>query len=517
MSYLIVPQHKIVLVADPKRVCGFLPTARPVSVGGRELAAVPFKLGEVVKLREHGIEVPSPIGYDYPFNGKYPPMSHQKDTAGFASLHPRGYVLNEMGTMKTLSLLWAADYLMRERIIRRALIVSPLSTLQRVWGDEIFFNFPDRTFAVLHGAASRRLKLLAQQHDFYIVNFEGIEVIQKAVLARKDIGLIIIDELALGYRNSQNDRYKAMKEMIQSYHWVWGATGSPTPHAPTDAWAQCRLITPDTVPQYYSHFRNQTMTKVSNFRWEERKEAREIVFQAMRPAIRYRRDQCVELPPVVTQTREVDLTAEQKKLYKEMAEKLRLEYQQRKITAANAGVVALRLLQIAAGVVYDVNGQHVELDCAKRVSVVKEVVEAAESKVIVFAAFTGVVHMLRRELAKHWPTEMVYGDVSPRARDEIFSAFQRTDTPRVLVADPGTMSHGLTLTEASTIIWYGPPKSNETYRQANARITRSGQVFQANIVNVLSTPLERRRYRLFDSQESFQDAVLDMIERGEEL
>lgn len=517
MSYLLLPDHRIVLVSDPKRVCGFLPTARPLNYKGRELAAVPFRLGEVAALRQHGVEVPSPIGYTYNYPGRFPALHHQKDTAGFATLHPRGYVLNEMGTMKTLSLLWAADYLMRERIIRRALIVSPLSTLNRVWGDEIFFNFPDRTFAVLHGAANRRLKLLAQHHDFYIVNFEGVDIIRKAALARKDIGLIIIDELALGYRNARPDRYKAMEELIQPWHWVWGATGAPMPHSATDAWAQCRLITPHTVPKYFSHFRNMVQTKLSAFKWKDREEAKQIVYNAMQPAIRYRRDQCVDLPPTVIQTREADLTTEQRKLYKEMADKLRLEFAQGKVTAANAGVLALRLLQIAAGVVYDVNGQHIMLDCSRRLETVKEIIESAESKIIVFASFTGVVHMLHRELSKLWPTAMVYGGVSQNARSEIFAAFQRTATPRILVADPGTMSHGLTLTEANTMIWYGPPRSNDIYRQGNARITRSGQRFQANIVNIVSTRLESKRYKLFDSQESFQDTVLQMVERGEEL
>ena len=517
MSYLLLPEQRVVLLPDPKRVCGFLSTARPITYRGKELAAVPFRLGEVAKLREHGLSVPSPIGYNYQYPGRFPALSHQKDTAGFATLHPRGYVLNEMGTMKTLSLLWAADYLMREGVVHRALIVSPLSTLTRVWADEIFFNFPERTFAVLHGAADRRVKLLAQRHDFYIVNFEGVDIIRKSVIARKDIDLIIIDELALGYRSARSDRYKAMAELIQPYHWVWGATGSPTPHAPTDAWSQCRLITPHTVPKYFSHFRNMVQTKVSAFKWEDRKEAKQIVYAAMQPAIRYRRDQCVDLPPTVIQTREAELTTEQRKLYKEMADKLRLEFAQGKVTAANAGVLALRLLQIAAGVVYDVNGQHISLDCTRRVELTKEIIESSESKVIVFTSFTGVVHMLYKALERLWPTAMIYGDISLRARDETFAAFQRTPTPRILVADPGTMSHGLTLTEASTIIWYGPPRSNDIYRQANARITRSGQRFQANIVNIVSTRLEARRYKQFDSQESFQDAVLQMIERGEEL
>ncbi len=517
MSYLLLPEQKVVLLSDPTKVCSVISSARPLTYQGRELAAVPFGLGEVHLLRQMGHKVPSPIGYEYPFTGRWPSLVHQRETAGFLTLNPRAYCLNEMGTMKTLSILWAADYLMTRRTIRRVVIVSPLSTLDRVWGDEIFTNFPGRTFAVLHGSADRRLKLLAQPHDFYIVNYEGIEVIEKALGKRKDIDLFIIDELALGYRNSQPNRYKAMARVLKPHHWCWGATGTPRPHAPTDAWAQCRLITPQTVPQYFSTFRNETMVKKTQFKWEERKEATSIVYHAMRPAIRFTRAQCLDLPPMVIQTQEAPLSPDQKRYYKEMVNLLRIEVQEGKVTAVNDGVKALRLLQIASGVVYDTAGRHLEIDCKPRVNLVKELIEAAGSKVIVFASFTGTVHMLFRELSKHWSCAMIYGGISKRQRDETFAAFQQTPDPQILVADPGTMSHGLTLTEASTEIWYGPPRSNDVYRQANMRIARPGQKMQANIINIVGTPLERKRYRAYENQEDCQGQLLDMIVRGEEL
>ena len=517
MSYLLLPDKKVVLLSDPAKVCSLVPSARPLNYQGRELAAVPFGLGEVHLLRSAGYNVPSPIGYEYPFAGRWPSLSHQRETAAFTTLHPRGYVLNEMGTMKTLSILWAADYLMRKGVIRRALIVSPLSTLERVWGDEIFTNFTDRTFAVLHGSARRRLKLLAQPHDFYIVNYDGIEIIEAALEKRSDIGLFILDELALGYRNATPARYKTMARVIKPHHWVWGLTGTPTPHAPTDAWAQCRLITPATVPKYFSTWRNETMVQVKAFKWEPRPEATQLVYRAMRPAIRFTRDECLELPPTVTQTQTAPLSTEQKRYYAEMVEKLRIEVQEGKVTAANAGVKAIRLLQIASGVVYDVDGRHLEIDCKPRVQLTMDMIEEASAKVIVFASFTGTVHMLHRELSKHWSCAMIYGQISARQRDETFAAFQKTPEPRIIVADPGTMSHGLTLTEAATIIWYGPPKSNDVYRQANGRISRPGQKHQALIANIVSTPLERARYRDYEKQQDNQGLLLDMIQRGEEL
>ena len=109
----------------------------------------------------------------------------------------------------------------------------------------------------------------------------------------------------------------------------WAMTGTPTPNNPTDAWAQCRLVAPDNVPPYVGRFKNQVMKQVTQFQWLPRPEATDIVRRVMQPSVRFTRDECLDLPPVMFETRSVQLTTEQNKAYKDMAVKLRTERRRR--------------------------------------------------------------------------------------------------------------------------------------------------------------------------------------------
>jgi superfamily II DNA or RNA helicase len=123
---------------NPNRVLDSIPTARPYEVRGIPIVVTPHRIDEVKVLRNLGIKAPSPILHYYDWPGQFTPFDHQKQTAAFLTLQQRALVLNEIGTGKTQSALWAADYLIKTKHIKKVLILSPLSTLERVWGDAIF-------------------------------------------------------------------------------------------------------------------------------------------------------------------------------------------------------------------------------------------------------------------------------------------------------------------------------------------------------------------------------------------
>ncbi|MFA5436878.1 MAG: SNF2-related protein, partial [Candidatus Neomarinimicrobiota bacterium] len=185
-----------------------------------------------------------------------------------------GCVFVSGNTGKTLSALWAADYLRRAGHIQRTMIVAPLSTLYDVWQQNIFESFPLRTFAVLHGSRQKRLDLLAQPCDFYVVNHHGIGLIEYALKDRPDINHFIIDECAV-MRNARNKRTREKKggvlwaplnEVLNNQgivRSVWGMTGTPTPNEPTDAFGQCKLITPENYKGHFTSFKQETMMQLS--------------------------------------------------------------------------------------------------------------------------------------------------------------------------------------------------------------------------------------------------------------
>jgi SNF2 family DNA or RNA helicase len=516
---LIHKEKKAVVLKlrNPSRVTTVIPTAKLVEHKGSTLVAVPHRPDETRVLRNLGFEVPEPmpIHYDWPkVSGKHSPFSAQLDTASFLSMNSRAFCLNGMGTGKTNSALWAYDYLRRTKTVNKVLVVCPLSTMERTWADSAFQTFPHLDCVVLHGTRERRNKLLAQDVDIYVINIDGLSTIKDALAKRPDIDLIVIDELALA-RNSGTDRWKILNAICnkQAPRRVWGMTGSPTPNAPTDAWAQCKLVTPDnpTMPKYFSAFRDRVMRQITPFKWAARQDANEAVYQMMQPAIRFSLDDCVDLPEQTFITRDVALTKEQEKAYKDMINKLSTEYAGGQILAVNEAVKANKLIQIACGVAYGTDGEHVVIPSKPRMDVLKEVIEESEGKVIVFVPLTGALESVASELRKDFTVETVHGGTSKTDRDRIFGEFQRGLDPRVLVANASTMSHGLTLTAATTIVWYAPVHSNETYEQACARVRRPGQTRTTVIVHIAGTDVERRVYKRLQDKQSMQGVLLDMM------
>lgn len=491
------------------------PGCKQTLIDGRNWVAVPHTIDAAKVLRNMGMRAPSPIttGYDWP--GKYDPLPHQIATAEFLTLHKRGFVLNGMGTMKTISTLWAADYLMRQGAVRKALVVAPLTTLDRVWGDEIFFNLFDRKYAVLHGERKKRLKLLAEDHDFYIVNPDGLGIIANDVNRRDDIDLIIVDEIA-EFSNATTNKWKLLDSLIKPARRVWGLTGAPTPQAPTDAYAQVKLLCPENLNgMSFRGFKMRTMEQVSTFKWIPRPDAQDTVFRIMQPSIRYRKADCINLPPTTYQDRHCEMSAPQRKHYEKLVKESVTNIDGVEIKAVNAGVLLQKLVQAACGVVYGSEGKKASLDVKYRLSAIRELIDESEGKVIVFVPFTAALNMVADELRKkHYTVGVVDGNVSKTRRDEVFQNFQHADDPRVLVAHPGTMAHGLNLTSASTMVWYAPFASHRIYEQACERMARPGQELSMTVVHIYSTQTERRIYKALREKKAMQQVLLDMVEES---
>lgn len=675
---LISEKHKKIVLnlKSPARVTTVIPTAKTLQYKGRTLVAVPHNRDEVKVLKNLGIAAPEPVRHYYSWPGQFDPFHAQRETAAMLTMEPHAYVLNDLGTGKSLSVLWSYDYLRETGVLRRMLVVAPLSTLDDTWLNTVHGQFFHLNAVVLHGTRERRLRLLKDDYDVYIINHDGLKTagLVEAIRARGDIDLVVLDELAV-FRNTGTDRWKAADALCNPRKdkktplprpWVWGLTGTPMPNAPTDAFAQCKLVTPHTVPQYFGRFRDMVMRQVGPYTWLPRDNAVDIVHQAMTPAVRFSMEDCVDLPEQLFQTREVGMSAEQLSAYNDMLRRLKAEYEGGQITAANEAVKASKLLQICciakgtpvltdrgwlpieavtrhdhvwdgeawvqcggsiyqgdkptiecAGVrmtpdhevltahgwasaeevvygnagegldraevrlpgsftqgrndigedqesdmgvpvrlrehrgagadnpgktpVYDilncgprqrfvVRGEHGELSivhncgaaytndggaalipATPRLNELEETIEQASAKVIVFVPFTEALSQVAAFVKRRWGVLTMHGGVSRSQRAEVFSQFKRDPHIRVLVAEPRTMSHGLTLVEANVIVWFAPTTSNETYQQANGRIRRPGQTKTTLIVHMCGSPVERKMYARLASKQKMQGDLLDMF------
>jgi len=499
---------------NPDQILNVVPSAKAFNVKGQPLVAVPHRTDETIMLRNLGYNAPAPIRSYYDWSGRYTPFHAQKEAAAFLSMNKRAFNLSELGTGKSLASLWAYDYLKKAGQLNKALVISPLSTLERTWGDELFNHFPHLTFAVLHGTKDKRIKLLKEDFDVYIINHDGVGIIEPELKNRTDIDLVIVDEVAQCARNAGTTRWKKINTVVNRHkepRSCWAMSGTPTPNAPTDAWAQCRLVAPESVPPYFNRFKAQVMRQISQFQWLPKPEATQIVREIMQPAVRFTRDECLDLPPIMFETRTVPLTPEQNKAYKEMVTRMRTQADNGEITAVNEAVKMGKLVQIACGVVYANDGSEVTIPSSPRVQETRDIIDAAEGKVIVFVPYVSSVKMVAEELSKDFSVEVIYGGVKKTERDRIFKAFQKSDEPKVLVAQPAAMSHGLTLTAASTIVWYSCTTSNETFEQANGRINRPGQKMNNFIILLEGTPVETRVYSRLRKKQKMQGALLDEV------
>lgn len=471
-------------------------------------------------LRNLGFEVPAPIECYYNWPGKFKPYDHQKQMAEFMTFHTRAFNLSEMGTMKTAATLWAADYLMQQKKVKKALILSPLSTLQTVWASDIFNTLMHRKCITLHGSAADRLENLNQDVDFYILNHHGIKIkeLNKALRNRLDIDLLIVDE-GSKFKNAATDLFEYLSKYVRDDLRIWWLTGTPCAHSPTDVWSQVKLINPKNVPRFYGAFKRATMIQVSPFKWVPRAEAYTIAYEAMQPAIRFAKKDCVTLPPLTKTDRQAPMSKEQATAFKSMKNDMIAEFnaiqaQGKPITAINAADRLIKLRQILCGTIRDPDsGKYIPLDCSGRVKVLKECIEEANAKVIIIAPFKGIIYNLEKELEKSWSVGILNGDVSAKARDRIIQNFKAIRDPHILLCHPQVMAHGLNLTEADTTIFYAPIFSCDDYLQVIERFNRVGQKHKMTLVRIGANNLEWDIYRAIDERNMTQATILGMYEK----
>jgi superfamily II DNA or RNA helicase len=771
---------------------------------GGYTVAVFFGLDEMRVLKNLGVKkVLSPITRKYNWPGRYRPMEHQVDTASFLTLHRRAFCFNEPGTGKTLSALWAADYLMTRGEVRRVLILCPLSIMHSAWMGDIMNSVMHRSAVVAHHAqASRRIELVQGDYEFVITNYEGLNLINREVLNDGRFDLIIVDEcfvagtlvstpqgrrpieqleagdavltsdgvmrikrlvrntatqlveVKLGngkivrctpehpfftdvgwvcaknlagrrlisgaelsrlrdgippqksadalvsiegdsdwgylfqilrteevasnesrsqllqpyfagstgenvgaedartsgevvsssesqrvqadcargeryghdadgtvdfrgltcgvgmelpssvgqeaarlsyelqarlcvaapqsgagsgrgqshpvsaasagseegsqaggawvesvsyiecpngepvynlevegtpnyfvgnhwlvhncnaYKNPTTQRWKSLQSIIHPHTYLWMMTGTPASQSPVDAYGLAKLVNPNGVPKFYTAWRDKVMNKITQFKWAPKPESKKLVHEVLQPAIRFTKEQCLDLPPVTTVTREVALSPQQTKYYKLLKEQMLVQAAGETISAVNAGVMVSKLLQVSCGSAITDDKEIVEFDASARLKVLMEVIEETNRKVIIFAMFRSSIDTITTYLEKNnVKTAQIHGDVSATKRGAIINDFQHTPNVQVLVMQPQATAHGITLTAADTVVFYGPLMSVEMYLQCIARADRKGQNSdKVTVVHIQSSPIEQKMFKAMASKVSDHALLVDMFD-----
>ena len=509
---LVIPEKRKIVINSTANsaVAQCIPHAKTFDMGGESMVAMPYGVEESMVLRNLGFVVPAPILEYYNWPARFAPMDHQKETAAFLTMHKRALCLNAPGTGKSISSLWAADFLLTEGIAKKVLIIAPLSTLKVVWGRELRHHLPHRSFAVCIGSKEKRLQMLDTPGvQYVIINHDGFTNMQAYL---KDFDVVIYDE-ATALKSPSSQRYKIFAKWAQANQpWLWLLTGTPISQTPADAWTLARLVDSPNCPKSFTTFKDQVMQKVSTFRWIPRTNALDTCKKVLQPSIRFSLDECKDLPDTNFVGRKTDLTKQQEKAFKDMKDKAVTIFAAGSVTAPNAAVALSKMLQICCGVVYSDSGT-IAIDASERYNTLTELLTEIGDKAIVFVPLRGVQDWLQEKLtADGFDVASVHGDVSKKARDQIFNDFQHTDSIKVLLAHPKVAAHGLTLTRAKDIIWFAPIYSLEQYEQANARIRRLTTTGKTTVWHIWATGFEAELYRRLRAKKNTLAEFLSLVQ-----
>lgn len=542
-------QNHIIYPGDPGTLPQYIPDLKRIN---GSMFAVPASLQNLQVLAHQNLPVPMPMNehsYDWPIEPGKKPLPHQKLYANFTVLHRRMFNLGDPGTMKTLSTLWAMDFLMiqakRQGVPFKCLIVAPLTILETVWGAGIYRNFLSRrSFEILTGTSEQRMKKLESAADVFIVNPDGLKVgahirrkvdprnprqkkieldgFSQALAEKTDIQMAVIDE-ATNFKDHTTVRHVCAKMVFSDrVPHLKLLTGTPTPNAPTDAYGLAKMVN-NAYGKSWTGFRLETMIRVSEFMWKPQKDGHDKARRLLTPAIRFSLDEIWGGPPMTFQTRKVELTDEQKKLMKQLKDGLQVMVKSgQAIDAVNEAAARQKFIQISLGAVYDSNHVAHPVDAHPRYAEMEEIIESTERKVVIFVPLTSVVHNVDRYLKAAWKKaklpwkcDFINGEVRPKDRTRIIQAFATDPEFKVVIADPQATGHGINeFVAADTVIWLGATDKTELWIQGNGRVHRPGQQYPSTCFKIVSNKLEEEIFNRLETNTSMQGAMLRAIREG---
>jgi SNF2 family DNA or RNA helicase len=164
--------------------------------------------------------------------------------------------------------------------------------------------------------------------------------------------------------------------------------------------------------------------------------------------------------------------------------------------------------------VYTDDKEVVEFDAGPRLGVLEEILDETDRKVIIFALFRSSIDTIQTHLTKkNIPNECIHGGVAANKRADIIHRFQHEKEPRVLVMQPQATAHGITLTAADTVVFFGPLMSVEQYIQCIARADRKGQNSdKVTVIHIQGSPIEKKMFKALEGKVSDNLLLTQMFE-----
>jgi SNF2 family DNA or RNA helicase len=429
-----------------------------------------------------------------------------------------------MGLGKTVIALNAAVELMYDYFaVSKCLIIAPLRVAHDTWSRELdkWAGLEGIRLTKVLGSESERVTALQAHSDFYVINRENVVWLvdhpEYYPEGRWPFDMVIVDEFS-SFKNRKSKRWRALRTVRPRIKRFIGLTGTPAANGLIDLWPEVYLLDGGkrlgrTVSKYrQKYFSAGASNGHVVYEWRPDDDAEDRIFDKIKDicvsmkAEDYLSETTLALPPKVI---EVDMSPRERKLYRKLKQDLIVQYLDKTIVAANAGVLCGKLMQLANGAIYDSPepGEDPEVLHVhdRKLEALDEIVESAEWEGEPLLIYYSFKHDLKR-LKKRYPQAVKL------TGSDVIAKWNRGEIP-ILLAQPASAGYGLNLQDGGHIIvWFGLTFSLEYYEQANARLARQGQKKPVVIYQIITKDtIDHKILAALDRKSLTQNELMDAV------
>ena len=414
----------------------------------------------------------------------------------------------EMGTGKTKVAIDNIAMLYDNGKINGVLIIAPKGVYKNWYSQEIPIHLVDHIHpktvlwqAMINQKQQKLLDTLFETgNDLHILimNVESFSTKKGVDFAARFLNshntYMAIDE-STTIKNPGAKRTKSIVALGQYAKYRRILTGSPVTKSPLDLYKQCEFLDEYLLDHssYYTfrtryavmrkaHFNGRSVEIVVGY-----KNLGELSDKIKPFSYRVLKDDCLDLPKKTFMKRIITLTAEQEKVYKQMKEMALAQLNGKLLTTANALSQLMRLHQITCGH-FKANDGSIQIVKNNRLSELINLLDEVEGKAVIWAHYQYDVQTIIEAIKKEYGDDSVvdyYGKTPNDERQDNIKKFQEDPRYRFLVGTPSTGGYGITLTAASTMIYYSNGYDLEKRQQSEARIDRIGQEHPMTYVDII--------------------------------
>ena len=378
---------------------------------------------------------------------------------------------------------------------------------RNTWTQEIskWEHLKHLRYSVAVGTEKERLQALRQQASLYIINRENVTWLVEKTDFTYDA--IVIDELS-SFKNWSSKRFKALMKVRPLVKRVIGLTGTPSGNGLMDLFAEFKVLDMGQrlgrfITKYrQDYFKPDKRNGQVVFSYVPLPGAEERIYEKISDiTISMKAADHLRMPELIESEYSVRMDEEEKKMYAEMCEQLVLQMKGDEVTAANAGVLSGKLVQMANGAVYTDDGATLHIH-DRKLDALEDIIESMNGKPLLVAYWFR--HDAER-IEKHVPCVRLDSD-------ESIDCWNRGEIPVALI-QPASAGHGLNLQSGgSTLVWFGITWSLELYQQTNARLYRQGQTGTMVVQHIIAEgTIDERILRALKRKDKTQTALIEAV------